>query len=338
MVTRVAVVGAGSWGTTVAAIASQRATTALWARRKELADEINVVHRNGDYLSDHTLPPALAATSSLEEALDSAELVLMAVPSHGFREVLARAEPFIADATPVISLAKGVEQGSLKRMTEVIAEVAPGRPRGVLTGPNFAPEIMAGLPAATVVAIDEDDVAGDLQELLCTDALRVYTNPDVVGCEVAGAIKNVMAIAAGMADGMRLGDNARAALITRGLHEMARLGIALGGQPLTFSGLAGLGDLVATCVSGHSRNRYVGGELGKSRTTDDILSDMNMVAEGVKSSLAVLDLAGGVGVEMPITEQVVDVLYRDKKAADAVASLMRREAKPELDGITPPGS
>ncbi len=328
-------VGAGSWGTTVAAIASQRATTALWARRKELADEINVVHRNGDYLSDHTLPQALAATSSLEEALDSAELVLMAVPSHGFREVLARSEPFIAESTPIISLAKGVEQGSLKRMTEVIAEVAPRRPRGVLTGPNFAPEIMAGLPAATVVALDEDDVADDLQNLLCTDALRVYTNPDVVGCEVAGASKNVMAIAAGMADGMRLGDNARAALITRGLHEMARLGIALGGQPLTFSGLAGLGDLVATCVSRHSRNRYVGGELGKSRTTDDIVSDMTMVAEGVKSSLAVLDLAQRVGVEMPIAEQVVDVLYRGKKAADALASLMRREAKPELDGIAP---
>lgn len=326
--------GAGSWGTTIAAIASQRASTALWARRKELADEINVVHRNGEYLGQHVLPDDLTATSSLEEALDSAALVLMAVPSHGFREVLVRAEPFIGSGTPIISLAKGVEQGSLKRMTEVIAEVAPGRPRGVLTGPNFAPEIMAGLPAATVVALHEDDVAGDLQDLLCTDALRVYTNTDVVGCEVAGAVKNVMAIGAGMADGMRLGDNARAALITRGLHEMARLGIALGGQPLTFSGLAGLGDLVATCVSGHSRNRYVGGELGKSRTTDEIVSHMTMVAEGVKSSLAVMDLAARVDVEMPIAEQVVDVLYGGKPAADAVASLMRREARPELDDIT----
>jgi glycerol-3-phosphate dehydrogenase (NAD(P)+) len=317
----------------VAAIASVRATTVLWCRRKELADEINVEHRNGDYLSGHLLPEQLVATGSLEEALDSADLVLMAVPSHGFREVLARAEPFMAPGTPIISLAKGVEQGSLKRMTEVIAEVAPGRPGGVVTGPNFAPEIMAGLPAASVVALEDDGVAADLQDLLCTDALRVYTNPDVVGCEVAGATKNVMAIAAGMADGMRLGDNARAALITRGLHEMARLGVALGGQPLTFSGLAGLGDLVATCSSRHSRNRYVGEELGKTRTTEDIVSDMSMVAEGVRSSLAVLDLAGTVGVEMPITEQVVAVLHLGKKAADAIVSLMRREARPELDDL-----
>ena len=305
----------------------------LWARRKELADEINDAHRNGDYLSRHLLPDSLLATPSLEEALDSADLVLMAVPSHGFRQVLARAEPFAAPGTPIVSLAKGMEQGSLKRMTEVIAEVAPGRPAGLLTGPNFAPEIIAGLPAATVVALDDEDAAAAVQDVLCTDYLRVYTNPDVVGCEVAGATKNVMAIAAGMADGMRLGDNARAALITRGLHEMARLGVALGGQPLTFSGLAGLGDLVATCVSGHSRNRYVGEELGKGRGAGDIVADMSMVAEGVKSSPAVLELAARVGVEMPITEQVVGVLYHNKKAADAIPTLMRRETKPELEGI-----
>ena len=218
---KVAVIGAGSWGTTVGAIAARQTRTVLWARRKELADEINDAHRNGDYLSRHLLPDSLLATASLEEALDSADLVLMAVPSHGFREVLARAEPFVDSGTPIVSLAKGVEQGSLKRMTEVIAEVAPGRPAGLLTGPNFAPEIIAGLPAATVVALDDEDAADAVQHVLCTDYLRVYTNPDVVGCEVAGATKNVMAIAAGMADGMRLGDNARAALITRGLHERA---------------------------------------------------------------------------------------------------------------------
>lgn len=331
---RVAVIGAGSWGTTVAAIASLRVPTVLWARSKELADEIDLEHRNRAYLSNYALPDVLHATASLEEALDGAELVLMAVPSHGFRQVLVRAEPFVADDTPVISLAKGVEQGSLKRMTEVVAEVAPRRPAGVVTGPNFAQEIMAGLPAATVVALEDAELAGDVQDLLCTDALRVYTNLDVVGCEVAGAIKNVIAIAAGMADGMRLGDNARAALITRGLHEMARLGVVLGGQPLTFSGLTGLGDLVATCASGHSRNRYVGEELGKGRSIDDIVPEMIMVAEGVKSSEAVLELAGRVGVEMPIAQQVVDVLYHGKEAAEAVSSLMRRETKSELDGLT----
>ncbi|MDQ3570997.1 MAG: NAD(P)-dependent glycerol-3-phosphate dehydrogenase [Actinomycetota bacterium] len=332
---RVTVIGAGSWGTTVAAIASLRATTVLWARTKELADEIDLAHRNGAYLAQHSLPEVLRATASLDEALDSAELVLMAVPSHGFRQVLARAEPLIGASTPIISLAKGVEQGSLKRMTEVITEIAPGRPAGVVTGPNFAQEIMAGLPAATVVAVEDQDLAAGLQRLLCTDALRVYTNPDVAGCEVAGAIKNVMAIAAGMADGMQLGDNARAALVTRGLHEMARLGVVLGGQPLTFSGLTGLGDLVATCVSRHSRNRYVGEELGKGRGIDDIVPEMIMVAEGVKSSPAVLELAARVGVEMPIAEEVVDVLYHGKKAAEAIPSLMRRETKPELDGLTP---
>jgi glycerol-3-phosphate dehydrogenase (NAD(P)+) len=331
----VAVIGAGSWGTTVAAIASLRVPTVLWARSKQLADEITLEHRNGAYLRQHALPDALRATASLEEALESAELVLMAVPSHGFRQVLSQAEPYIEQSTPVLSLAKGVEQGSLKRMTEVIAEVAPSRPAGVVTGPNFAQEIMAGLPAATVVALEDEGIAASVQQLLCTDALRVYTNPDVAGCEVAGAVKNVIAIAAGMADGMRLGDNARAALITRGLHEMARLGVVLGGQPLTFSGLTGLGDLVATCVSGHSRNRYVGEELGKGRSIDDIVPEMIMVAEGVKSSQAVLELAGRVDVEMPIAEQVVDVLYHDKEAEEAVSSLMRRETKPELYGLTP---
>ncbi len=335
MLGRVAVIGAGSWGTTVAAIASLRTTTVLWARSKKLADEIDLEHRNGDYLPQHPLPEALHATASLEEAMDGAELVLMAVPSHGFRKILMDAEPAIASGTPIISLAKGVEQGSLKRMTEVISEVAPGCPAGVVTGPNFAQEISAGLPAATVVALKEERVAADVQQLLCTDFLRVYTNPDVVGCEVAGAIKNVIAIAAGMADGMHLGDNARAALITRGLHEMARLGVVLGGEPLTFSGLTGLGDLVATCVSGHSRNRYVGEELGKGRSIEEIVPEMIMVAEGVNSSPAVLELAGRVGVEMPIAEQVVDVLYHGKTAAEAVSLLMRRETKPELDGLTP---
>jgi glycerol-3-phosphate dehydrogenase (NAD(P)+) len=331
---RVAVIGAGSWGTTVAAVAARRTPTVLWARSKRLADEIDLEHRNGSYLPDHPLPDVLHATASLQEALDAVELVLMAVPSHGFRQVLVQAEAFIPAGTPIISLAKGVEQGSLKRMTEVIIEVAPGSPAGVITGPNFAQEISAGLPAATVVALEDESVAAELQELLCTDFLRVYTNPDVVGCEVAGAIKNVMAIAAGMADGMLLGDNARAALITRGLHEMARLGVVLGGEPLTFSGLTGLGDLVATCVSGHSRNRYVGEQLGRGRSIDDIVPEMIMVAEGVKSSPAVLELAGRVGVEMPIAEQVVDVLYHGKAAAEAVSSLMRRGTKPELDGLT----
>lgn len=335
MTRKVAVIGAGSWGTVVAAIAANKTTTVLWARRPELAEEITRHHRNPAYLGDHALPESLRATASLEEAVGGAEVVVMGVPSHGFRSVLAEAAPAVAPGVPVISLAKGVEQGSLKRMSEVISELLPGNPAGVLTGPNLAKEILAGYPAASVVALQDRSVCDDLQAVFSTDAFRVYTNPDVIGCEVAGALKNVMAIASGMADGMGFGDNTRAALITRGLAELTRLGVALGGHPLTFSGLAGMGDLVATCMSRQSRNRYVGEQLGRGRSISEIVADMNMVAEGVKTSRAVVDLAGRHGVEMPIAEQVVAVLYDGKKASDIIPSLMKREAKSELHGLSP---
>jgi glycerol-3-phosphate dehydrogenase (NAD(P)+) len=332
-VPRTAVIGAGSWGTAVAALAARNSPTVLWARRPDLAETIAGTHVNRDYLPDYQLPKGLQATSSLEEALDGAEVVVMGVPSHGFREILSEARPFLAEGAPIVSLTKGVEQQTLKRMTEVIGDVAPDHPRGVLTGPNLAKEVMAGWPAASVVAIGDDDIAQELQRLFSTDAFRVYTNPDVVGCEVGGALKNVIAIAAGIADGMGFGDNTRAALITRGLHELTRLGVALGGEPLTFAGLAGMGDLVATCISRQSRNRHVGEALGRGQTIEEVVAAMNMVAEGVKSSKAVLDLSLRVGVEMPIAEQVVDVLYHGKQASEIVPALMQREAKPELHGI-----
>ncbi len=335
--TKVAVIGAGSWGTAVASIAAQNAPTWLWARSSELAHDIDVDHRNTRYLPDVELPKTLRATSSLEEAVHDAEVIVMGVPSHGFREVLAEAALFVTPGVPVISLTKGVEQQSLKRMTEVISELLPSCAAGVLTGPNLAKEILAGYPAATVVALADERVCTDLQRLFSTDVLRVYTNPDVVGCEVAGALKNVMAIASGMADGMGFGDNTRAALITRGLAELTRLGVALGGQPMTFSGLAGMGDLVATCISRQSRNRHVGEELGRGRTIEEITTEMNMVAEGVKTSRAVVDLARTHGIEMPIAEQVVAVLYEGKRAADVISALMQRESRAELHGIADPG-
>jgi len=330
---RTAVVGAGSWGTAVAALAAHNSPTVLWARRPDLAETISTTHVNRDYLPDYQLPTSLRATASLEEALDGAEVVVMGVPSHGFREILDEAKPFLSGGTPIISLTKGVEQQTLKRMTEVIDDVVPDHPRGVLTGPNLAKEVMAGWPAASVVAIEDESIGRELQRLFSTEAFRVYTNPDVVGCEVGGALKNVIAIAAGIADGMGFGDNTRAALITRGLHELTRLGVALGGEPLTFAGLAGMGDLVATCISRQSRNRHVGEALGRGQTIDEIVAAMNMVAEGVKSSKAVLDLSVRVGVEMPIAEQVVAVLYEGKQASEIVPALMQREAKPELHGI-----
>jgi glycerol-3-phosphate dehydrogenase (NAD(P)+) len=331
--TKVAVIGAGSWGTAVACLTARNATTWLWARRTELAEQIDRDHRNGAYLPDVALPDGLRGTADLEEAVRDADVIVMGVPSHGFRDVLVEAAPHVGAGVPVISLTKGVEQGSLKRMTEVVGELLPGRPAGVLTGPNLAKEILAGFPAASVVALADGGICTDLQRLFSTDVFRVYTNPDVVGCEVAGALKNVMAIASGIADGMGFGDNTRAALITRGLAELTRLGVALGGQPLTFAGLAGMGDLVATCISRQSRNRYVGEELGKGRSIEDITTEMNMVAEGVKTSRAVVDLARAHGVEMPIAEEVVAVLYDGKKASDVITSLMRRQSTSELHGI-----
>ena len=330
---KVAVIGAGSWGTAVASLAAENEPTTLWARRAELAADIRDRHVNTAYLPDVVLPDTLHSTADLEEAVDGADVVVMGVPSHGFRDVLKEARAHIADGVPIVSLTKGVEQSTLARMTQVIDEVCPGRPSGVLTGPNLAKEVMAGYPAASVVAFDDNDTAVALQHLFSTDAFRVYTNTDVVGCEVAGALKNVMAIAAGIADGMAFGDNTKAALITRGLAELARLGIALGGEPLTFSGLAGMGDLIATCISPQSRNRHVGVELGKGRPLHEITDEMKMVAEGVKTSRAVVDLAARHRVEMPIAEQVVAVLYEGKQAADLVPALMHRVQKAELHGI-----
>jgi glycerol-3-phosphate dehydrogenase (NAD(P)+) len=331
---KVAVVGAGSWGTAVAALAAKNAETVLWARRDDVAAELNTHHTNQRYLPGFAFTKSLRATSSLEEAVSGADAVVMGVPSHGFRDVLAEALPFLRSGVPMVSLSKGVEQGSLQRMTEVIADVCPDHPAGVLTGPNLAKEVMSGYPAATVVAFSDEEVAKSLQPVFSREFFRVYTNDDVVGCEVAGALKNVIAIAVGMADGMGFGDNTKAALITRGLAELGRLGVALGGRPFTFSGLAGMGDLVATCASSQSRNRRVGEELGRGRKLEDIVADMNMVAEGVKTSRAVVDLAEKVGVDMPIAEQVVGVLYGGKEASEVVPALMMRHAGAELDGIT----
>jgi len=334
MATKVAVIGAGTWGTTVATLVCRKAPTTLWARSPQVAEDISTLHVNRRYLPDLALPRQLAATASLDEALTGADVVVVGVPSHGFRAVLASGAGVIAEGTPVLSLSKGVEQGSLKRMTEVVGELLPGCPAGVLTGPNLALEVMAGRPAASVVAMSDAALAAELQALFSTPSFRVYTNSDVIGCEVAGALKNVTALAAGMADGMGLGDNAKAALMTRGLAELARLGVALGGQPLTFSGLAGMGDLVATCMSRQSRNRYVGEELGKGRRIDDIIAEMHMVAEGVRTSRAAVELGKRVGVELPIAEQVAGVINGAKTAAEVIPALMMREAKAELFGVS----
>ena len=330
---RVAVIGAGSWGTTIAALACTNAPTILWARQPALAAEINDGNRNSTYLSGFDLPPALEATASLEEAASSADVLVMGVPSHGMRDTLTKLAPCVRPWVPVVSLAKGLEQGSHLRMTEVIAEELPGHPVGALTGPNLAKEILSGHAAATVVAFTDDHIAGELQRIFATNLFRVYTHHDVIGCEVAGALKNVVAIASGMADGLGTGDNTRAAVITRGLAELARLGLAMGGELVTFAGLAGMGDLIATCISQQSRNRYVGEQLGRGRTLDEITAEMKMVAEGIKTSSVVVELADRYGVDMPIAREVYGVVHEGRLAVEAYRGLLRREVGHELQGM-----
>ena len=327
---RVAVIGAGSWGTTVASIVAANAPTVLWARRRDLVDTMVRDRVNPTYLPDFALPSELEFTADMGAAVSNADVVVMAVPSHGFRDVVADAARHIRPWVPVVSLAKGIERSSLKRMSQVVADELPGHPVAVLTGPNLAKEIMGGQPAAAVVAIDDKVIAEELQRIFTRPALRVYTNPDVIGCEVAGVAKNVMAIASGMAAGMGFGDNTKATLITRGLAEMTRLGIAMGGEGLTFAGLAGMGDLIATCSSTQSRNNTVWMRLGQGESIDEILASMNMVAEGVKSSPSLLDLARRHGVEMPITEQVVAVCHQGRPANEAMMLLMQRRRRSEI--------
>jgi glycerol-3-phosphate dehydrogenase (NAD(P)+) len=328
---RIAVVGAGSWGTTVAAMLAPKVDTFLWARRNELAEQING-GANPDYLPGFTLPTELTGTTDIQVAVADADAIVMSVPSHGFRSVLEQASTSIDPEIPILSLSKGIEQSSLMRMTEVVSDVLRSHNRshiGVLTGPNLAREIMSGQPAATVIAMQDHRTAVDLQSVFMGPLFRVYTNPDVVGAESAGALKNVMAIAAGMAEGLGFGLNTVSMLMTRALVEMSRLGVAMGGRPSTFGGLAGMGDLIATCMSSESRNHRVGLGLGQGKTIDEIVSEMNMVAEGVKSTKGILALGDRYNIEMPIAEQVGRVLYEDASVPEAIATLMGRSAKPE---------
>lgn len=308
----------------------------LWCRRPELAEQINDLHTNEAYLPGIRLPEELRATSDLQEALSGAEVCIMAVPSHGWRGVLKEMTPILGGVEAVVSLTKGLEVDTNLRMSEVLFEECPDFPREryvMLSGPNIAREIARRMPAATAVACT-DSARGELvQNVFHQPYFRVYTNTDVVGCELGGAIKNIVAIAAGIADTMGFGDNAMAALITRGLAELTRLGTKLGGQPLTFAGLAGMGDLIVTCVSKYSRNRRVGKELGKGRRIDDIIAEMNMVAEGVKTCRPILELGRRVDAWMPITEGVVSLIYEGNSPDQMVADILSRPPMAETFGI-----
>jgi glycerol-3-phosphate dehydrogenase (NAD(P)+) len=330
--TRAAVLGAGAWGTAFAKVLAEAgAETTIWARRAAVAEAINEYRVNEGSLPSVKLPDRVRATADVTEAVTGADLVAIAVPSQTLRGNLAEwAGAFAPDAT-LISLMKGIELGTTKRMSQVIVETARVDPARVVvvSGPNLAPEIAAEQPAATVVAGVDLDRARTVQHAIALPYLRPYTSEDVVGCEMGGAVKNVIALAYGMATAMGMGDNTKASLITRGLAETARLGVALGADPMTFAGLAGLGDLVATCSSPLSRNRTFGEHLGRGESLESAQASTKQTAEGVKSCLAVRDLARFHGVEMPITEQVERVCHEGVDPRVAVKLLMGREMKQE---------
>jgi glycerol-3-phosphate dehydrogenase (NAD(P)+) len=303
----------------------------LWARRPEVAEAVNRTRTNPDYLPGVELPPAVTATTDPAVAAAGAAFAVLAVPSQTLRGNLSAWAPLLAPDTVLVSLMKGIELGTAKRMSEVIGEVAGAGPErvAVVSGPNLAREIAGRQPAASVVACADPDVARRLQAVCHTGYFRPYTNTDVVGCELGGAVKNVIALAVGMATGMGLGDNAKGSLITRGLAETTRLGLAMGADPYTFAGLAGMGDLVATCSSPLSRNNTFGTNLGRGMTVEEAVAAGHQTAEGVKSCESVLDLARRAGVEMPITEAVVDVVHNGKPTGLVLKELMSRSAKPE---------
>jgi glycerol-3-phosphate dehydrogenase (NAD(P)+) len=328
---KVGLLGGGSWGTTVAALVARNTQVTIWARDAATVTEINEKHSNEKYLPGATLPASLRAANTIEETVADIDVLVVGIPSQGFRAVVERVKPHLRAWVPVISLTKGLELDTGMRMTQIIEQVLPGHPVGVLSGPNLAREIMAGQAAATVIAMEDDIIVRELQAVFRSGLFRVYTNDDVVGCELGGVLKNIIAIAVGMGDGQGAGDNTRSALITRGLAEVTRLGVALGGRAETFAGLAGMGDMIATCTSAQSRNRHVGVELGKGRHIDEVIAEMVMVAEGVKSAPAVMALAREHKVEMPIAQDVYRVLTEGGTARQAFRGLLRVTAGAESE-------
>lgn len=328
---KVGLIGGGSWGTSVASLVAKNTDVSIWARSRDTVREINEQHTNEKYLPGATLPESLVAHGEIATVVSGADVLVMGVPSNSFREVLKQLKPFIRPWVPIVSLTKGLEKGTDLRMTEVIQGELPGHPVGVLTGPNLAREIMAGQAAASVIAMDDDIIVKELQKIFNSGVFRVYTNDDVIGCELGGVLKNIIAIAVGMGIGLGAGDNTRSALIVRGLAEVTRLGVALGGRAETFSGLTGMGDMLATCISPQSRNHHVGVELGKGRSIDDIIADMVMVAEGVKSAPTVVKLAERCGVEMPIALDVHEVIAGRRTAEQAFYGLLKRKVGAEIE-------
>ena len=330
---KIAVIGAGSWGTTLADLLAKKGhAVTLWAYEPELVQEMRETGENGMFLPGIKLSPDLAFTNDLEEAYRGCTMVLCVVPSQLVRRVMAGSLQFIPEAAIIVSASKGIEVDTVATVSEIYEEILPAQQYArfaALSGPSFAREVAQEMPTAVTAASKSEEVARRVQEAFTTSFFRVYRNEDVIGVELGGAIKNVIAIAAGISDGLGFGCNTRAALITRGLAEMTRLGVAMGAQPATFAGLAGMGDLVLTCTGDLSRNRSVGIQTGQGRKLPEILGEMRMVAEGVKTTESAYNLAKKLGVEMPIIEQMYKMLYEDKPARQAVLELMTRNLKAE---------
>lgn len=333
----IAVIGAGSWGTALALLMADKGyPVRLWVHSEDSYREMLEVGENRTYLPGFPFPPNLTVTLDLAEALHRAFLVVSVTPSHGVRDVMSKAGPYISDHAMIVSASKGIENDSLLTMDGVLREVLPAKfadRLSFLSGPSFAKEVAQKLATVVVVAAHDQKIATAVQNVMYNSYFRVYRNNDVIGTEMGGALKNVIAIATGASDGFGQGHNARAATITRGLAEISRLGQTLGANPLTFLGLAGMGDLILTCTGELSRNRRVGFEIGRGRTLTEVLNDMKMVAEGVKTTKSTYDLARKVGVEMPIVNQIYEVLYGDKAIGDAMNDLMGRSLKAELQDI-----
>ncbi|MBU2497884.1 MAG: NAD(P)-dependent glycerol-3-phosphate dehydrogenase [Proteobacteria bacterium] len=334
-ITRIGVIGAGGWGTALANLLAEKGRKVdLWVREEDVFQQIKEGRVNATFLPDVKLVPRLNPVRSFEEALSEKDVMLMAVPSHVYREVLEGLKPFLSPGMTILSATKGIENDTLKTMSQVAESLLPKEYTervSALAGPSFAKEVAMKYPTAVTIACRDIQHAERLQRLFSTDAFRAYSTDDLIGVELSGALKNVIAIAAGIVDGLGLGHNVRAALITRGLAEMSRLGVAMGAKPLTFAGLAGLGDLVLTCTGDLSRNRTVGLKIGKGMKLQEIVSKMNMVAEGVKTSMAAHKLAQARGVDMPIIHQVYEILYLGKDPKEAARQLMTRELKAESE-------
>jgi glycerol-3-phosphate dehydrogenase (NAD(P)+) len=329
----VVVLGGGSWGTTVASICARRTPTLQWVRSKETAEDINDNNRNSRYLGDEVeLSENLRATTDFAEAAQVADVVVMGVPSHGFREVLTELAAELRPWVPVVSLVKGLEQGTNMRMSQIVDEVLPGHPAGILAGPNIAREVAEGYAAAAVLAMPDQHLAAQLAQLFRTKRFRVYTIDDVLGAEMAGALKNVYAIAVGMGYSIGIGENTRALIIARSVREMSKLGEAMGGQRDTFAGLAGMGDLIVTCTSQRSRNRHVGEQLGAGKPIDEVIASMNQVAEGVKAASVIMEFADKYGLNMPIAREVDGVINHGSTVEDAYKGLAAETPGHEVYG------